>query len=124
MTKSGSKVEQPMMATSRIFSELHDTASSRIETMMDVQRELMDSFEGINNKLVDHLKKEVELTSEFVGKFTGVRSVSDATTTYWEWVAKEMELLAADGRQMLVHGEKVMESSHRLFGNGRQSAGS
>jgi Phasin protein len=105
-------------------SELLDVAKKQIESLLEVQKELMQTLEGINHELFNRAKKEADLASEFVGKLAAARSVPDATTTYQEWATKEMELLAADGRQMFAHGEKIMQASRRLFSNGMHSAGS
>ena len=103
-------------------SELLDVAKKQIESLLEVQKELMQTLEGINHELFNRAKKEAELASEFVGKLASARSVPDATTTYQEWATKEMELLAADRRQMFAHGEKIMQASRRLFSNGMPSA--
>jgi hypothetical protein len=110
-------------AATLIPSELIDVAKKKVEALLEVQKELMQTLEGINHELFNRAKKEAELASEFVAKLASVRSVPDATTTYREWATKEMELLAADGRQMFEHGEKIMQASRRLFSNGMHSAG-
>src|SRR6202051_2059823 len=104
-------------------SELLDVPKKQIESLLEVQKELMQMLEGINHELFNRAKKEAELASEFVGKIAAARSVPDATSTYHEWASKEMELLAADGHQMFAHGEKLMQASRKLFSNGMPSTG-
>ena len=106
-----------------IASELLETARKQIEALLEVQKELMQTLEGINHDVFSRAKKEADIASEFVGKLAGARSIPDATTTYQEWATKEMELLAADGRQMFEHGGKLMQASRRLFSNGMHGAG-
>jgi hypothetical protein len=96
-------------------SELVDVAKNKIEAVMEVQKEMMQTLGGINHDLFIRAKKEAELASEFVTKLAGAWSVPDATTTYHEWATKEMDLLSADGQQMFEHGEKIMRASWRLF---------
>jgi hypothetical protein len=109
-------------AASLIPSELIEVSRKRIESLLAVQKEMMQMLEGINQDLFNRAKKEAELASEFVGKLAGVRSIPDATSTYHEWATKEMELLAADGQQMIANGEKLLQASRRLFSNGMHSA--
>jgi cell division septum initiation protein DivIVA len=123
MTQENPSFDKVTQAAMIIPSELLDVAKKKIESLLDVQKELMQELEGINHELFARAKKEAELASEFVGKLAGVRSVPDATTTYHEWATREMELLAADGRQMFAHGEKIMQASRRLFANGMRSTG-
>jgi len=110
-------------ATTLIPSELLGLAQKQIEALLEVQKELMHVLEGINRELFVRATKEAELASEFVGKLAAARSVPDATTTYREWATKEMELLAADGRQMFEHGGKMMQASRRLFSGSMHRAG-
>ena len=79
-------------------SELLDVAKKQIESLLEVQKELMQTLEGINHELFNRAKKEADLASEFVGKLAAARSVPDATTTYQEWATKEMELLPTVAR--------------------------
>jgi hypothetical protein len=118
MTQTNSDFDKATQAATLIPAELLDVAKKKIESLLEVQKELMETLEGINHELFNRAKKEAELASEFVGKLANVRSLPDATSTYHEWATKEMELLAADGRQMLEHGEKIMQASRRLFSNG------
>jgi hypothetical protein len=98
--------------------EILDMARQKIESLLEVQKEMVHTLESINQDVFNRAKKEAELTAEFITKLTAVRSVPDATTTYHEWASREMELLAADGRQLIVNGEKIMQASRRLFSNG------
>jgi hypothetical protein len=113
-----------MQGATLIPSEIIDVTRRRIESLLEIQKEMMQMLEGINHELFSRAKKEAELASEFVGKLASAKSVPDATSTYHEWATKEMELLAADGRQMFEHGEKIMQASRRLFSNGMHSTGS
>ena len=106
-----------------IPSELLETARKQIESLLEVQKELMQTLEGINHDMFSRAKKEADIASEFVGKLASARSIPDATATYQEWATKEMELLAAAGRHMFEHSGKIMQASRRLFSNGGHSAG-
>jgi hypothetical protein len=123
MNQATPNVEKAMQSATLIPSELIEITRKRIESLLDVQKELMQMLEGINHDLFNRAKKEAELASEFVGKLASVRSVPDATSTYHEWATKEMELLAADGHQMFANSEKLMQASRRLFSNGMHSTG-
>jgi len=96
--------------------ELLDLAKRRVDALIEAQKEFIAAFEGIHHEMFDRARAEAELTSEFVGKLSAVRSVPDATTTYREWANRELELLAEDGRNLFANGEKIMQASRRLFG--------
>jgi hypothetical protein len=111
-----------LSATALVHPEVIDFARKRMETLLEVQKEFMQTLEDFNRDLFSHAKAEAELVSEFMGKLTSVRSLPDATTAYQEWASREMELLAQDGRSMFANGEKLLQASRRLFTNGASGA--
>jgi len=111
-------------ATPLVQPEIAEFARKKVESLLEVQKELMQTLEGINRDLFNRAKAEAELASKFVGKLADVRSVPDATTAYQEWASREMELLAEDGRHMFENGEKILQASRRLFTNGMHDAAS
>src|SRR5215470_13489707 len=123
MTVTNPDFDKATQEMTLIPTEVVGLARKQIESLLDVQKEMMQALEDINHELFARAQKEAELASEFVGKLAGARSVPDATTTYREWATKEMELLAADGRNMFEHGGKIMQAGRRLFSGGVHSAG-
>jgi len=111
-----------LSATALVHPEIIDFTRKRMEALLEVQKEFMQTLEGFNRDLFSHAKAEAELVSEFMGKLTSVRSLPDATTAYQEWASREMELLAQDGRNMFANGEKLLQASRRLFTNGASGA--
>jgi hypothetical protein len=123
MTQTSANTDKMMQSATLIPAEIMEVTRKRIESLLEIQKEMMQMLEGINHDLFSRAKKEAELASEFVGKLASAKSVPDATSTYHEWASKEMELLAADGHQMFAHGEKLMQASRKLFSNGMPSTG-
>ncbi|HMA71476.1 MAG TPA: phasin family protein [Xanthobacteraceae bacterium] len=123
MTVTNPDFDKATQEMTLIPTEVVGLARKQIESLLDVQKEMMQALEDINHELFARAQKEAELASKFVGKLAGARSVPDATTTCQEWASKEMELLAADGRHMFEHGGKLLHASRRLFTESMQSAG-
>ena len=124
MTETNRDFEKTTQEMTPIPTEFLGLARKQIESLLEVQKELMQTLEGINHELFTRAQKEAELASEFVGKLAAARSVPDATTTCQQWASREMELLAADGRHMFEHGGKIIHASRRLFSNGMRGAAS
>jgi hypothetical protein len=123
MTQTNSNLEgAALSATALVHPEIIDFTRKRMEALLEVQKEFMQTLEGFNRDLFSHAKAEAELVSEFMGKLTTVRSIPDATTAYQQWASREMELLAQDGRNMFANGEKLLQASRRLFANGANGA--
>jgi hypothetical protein len=116
MAQTDSKLDSAALsATALVHPEIIGFARKRMEALLDMQKEFVQTLEGFNRDLFSHAKAEAELVSEFMGKLTSVRSLPDATTAYHEWASREMELLAQDGRNMFANGEKLLQASRRLF---------
>jgi Phasin protein len=122
MSDQDTRADKPIPTAIPLFHpELLDMARTRIEGLIEIQKEMMRTFESINHDMLNRMKAEAELASEFIAKLSGVRSVPDATTAYKEWASREMELLADDGRHIMANGEKLMQASQRLFSKGTQT---
>jgi phasin protein len=102
-------------AIAMMHPEILDFARKRMDALLEVQKDFMQTLEGINHDWFNRAKAEAELASEFVGRLSAARSVPDATTTCQEWASRELELLAEDGRHMFANGEKIIQASRRLF---------
>lgn len=111
-------------AAAAIPAELLGAATRKIADVLEVHKDLLETFEAINHEFFCRAKKEADLASDFVEQFGSVRSIPDAATVYRDWATKWMELLAADSRQLFEHGEKIAHASRRLFTNGGNGAGS
>lgn len=122
-THTDSQPDRPGFSAIPLFHpELFDMARTRIAALLEIQREVMHTFESINHDLLNRMKAEAALASEYMSKLSAVRTVPDATMAYKEWASREMELLAEDGRHMMANSEKLMQASQRLFAEGTQGA--
>jgi DNA-binding transcriptional regulator GbsR (MarR family) len=93
--------------------------AKRIETFMEVQKQLIETFEQLNREQLARVKQETELASEFAGKVTKARSVPEIMTAYQEWLSKRMALFTEDGRKLFEDSQKVVNTTMRLLSNGR-----
>ncbi|MGC1998050.1 MAG: phasin family protein [Pseudolabrys sp.] len=75
--------------------------SKGVETVKEVQKQLLDTFEQFNRQQTARAKQEMELASEFAGKITNARSVPDVMNAYQNWISKRMALYVEDGQRAL-----------------------
>jgi hypothetical protein len=64
--------------------------SKRVETVKEVQKQLLFTFEQLNREQLTRAKQEIELASEFAGKVTRARSLPDVMNAYQNWISKRM----------------------------------
>ena len=94
--------------------------SKRIGTITEMQKELLDTFEQFNRAQLAHVKREMDLASEFVGKVTAARSVPDVMGAYQVWVSRRMAFFAEDGGKLFQESQRVVNATMKLLVEGPQ----
>jgi len=92
----------------RVPPDLAKLGESQAEAMMDMQKELLATYEQISRAWLERVKAEADLWSELAGKISGARSVPDAVGAYQESVAHRMQMAAEDGRRLFDDMQKMM----------------
>ena len=95
--------------------------SKRVETVKEVQKQLLDTFEQFNRQQLARGKQEMEFASEFAGKITSARSVPDVMNAYQNWISKRMALYVEDGRKLFEDGQRVLNTTMKLLSIGKES---
>ena len=113
-TRAGTGTKQNLMP-----GDFAEFGAKRIETFMDVQKQLVETFEQLNREQLARMKQETELASEFAGKVTKARSIPDIMTAYQGWLSKRMALFTEDGRKLFEDSQKVVSTTMRFLSNGR-----
>src|SRR6478735_1763183 len=72
--------------------------TKRVETVNEVQKQLLDTFEQFNRQQLARGKQEMEFASEFAKEITSARSVPDVMNAYQNWISKRMTLYVEDSR--------------------------
>src|SRR5215831_3952803 len=81
-------------------TELVELGMSRLGAMLDLQKDLLGTLEGINRDWFARARSEAELTSALARKLTGVRTLPDATSACREWIDQRMHLASEDSRRL------------------------
>ena len=62
--------------------------STRMESLLDMQKRVVESFEQFNRAQVERAKRETELASDFAAKVTSARSLPEVMNAYQDWLSK------------------------------------
>ena len=95
---------------------------TRVQAMINLQKELFATFEQINQNWFDRAKSEMRLASELSAKLTAAHSFPDATAAYQEWLNQRMQMLADDGRHFFADSQKLIKTGVRALANGQLGA--
>jgi hypothetical protein len=101
--------------------ELADVMQKQFAAMVELQKDLFETFADTNRDWSARAKAEAELASELTAKVTSARSVPEAMAICQEWTSRRMALMAEDGRRLLSDSQKFMEKGARLLSNGWQA---
>ena len=96
-------------------AELAELGKKRIEAIVEIQKELLETFESINQAWFDRARSEASLTSELVSKISGARTVPETADAYRECLGKRMDLLADDSRRFFADSQKFFHLGARFL---------
>jgi hypothetical protein len=116
---ANSETRDAKAAANLMAGNFLEFGTKRIESFMEVQKELVDTFEQFNREQFERAKQETELASRFAGKVTSARSIPDVMAAYQEWISNRMELFAEDGRKLYEDSQKVVNATMKLLSNGK-----
>lgn len=109
-----------------VSSSLHATpwkvtafGKKQFEEFMNAQIRLLDQSQERNKYWFERVRYQVNSVSEVALKMMAAGSPPDAMKTYQEWISRQFELMAEDGKRILEDTQKLMMNRIYLLPNGR-----
>ena len=96
-----------------VQAELSKLGEAQTEAMLEVQKELLATYEQISQAWLARVKAEADLWSELATKMSAVRSLPDAPNAYQQGVARRVEMAADDGRRLFEDTQKIVNTMTR-----------
>jgi hypothetical protein len=96
-------------------AELAEFGKKRIEAIVEIQRELLETFEAINQAWFERARSEASLTSELMSKLSTARTVPETASACRECLGKQMDLLADDSRRFFADSQKFFHLGARFL---------
>ena len=106
--------------TSTTAQDFLQIGAKRFESLMEVHKRLLDTFEQVQRDRLARATEETKLASEFAAKVTSARSISDIMAIYQQWITKCERMIAEDGRKFLDDSQKVANAALSLLSNGTE----
>jgi hypothetical protein len=104
-------------------NDFFQMGARRFDSLMEVHKELLETFERVQRDRLTRTMQETKLASEFAAKVTSARSIPDVMAIYQEWITKCAALLAEDSRKFLDDSQKVANAALSLLSDGRANGG-
>lgn len=93
---------------------IFEVGKERTESMLHMQKELLDTYEQVSRAWLARVKSEVDFWSELAAKLTATRSAPEALEAYQKCAAQRMQMAAEDGRRLSEDCQKIM---HKVTGS-------
>jgi len=106
--------------TSTTAQDFLQIGAKRFESLMEVHKKLLDTFEQVQRDRLARAMEETKLASEFAAKVTSARSIPDIMAIYQQWITKCEKMIAEDGRKFLDDSQKVANAALSLLSNGKE----
>jgi len=104
-------------------NEFFQLGAKRFESLMEVHKELLDTFERVQRDRLARAMEETKLASEFAAKVAGARSVPEIMAIYQDWMTRCAQMFDEDGRKFLDDSQKVANAALCLLSNGQGRGG-
>jgi hypothetical protein len=111
------KAKQPSGA-SWIPPEFALMGGKPVEALVEMQKQILDSFDEANRAWLARARLEAVLGIELVNRLTTAHSIHAVASAYAECMSRHLDMLAEDGRRMLDDSKRLLKSGTRVFTNG------
>jgi len=88
--------------------QLVQLGQKKAETLLDLQRDLLDACDEANRDWATRFKSEVKLWSEFATKLVAAQTIPELAEAYGECLSQRAQLAAEDGQLLLAEGQKII----------------
>lgn len=92
-----------------------------LDFMTGAQKLMHEEMVFASSEMLDRARTEMHLLSEFVSKMAGSHSVKDLKTMYEECGQHQIDFIRRDSERVFRHGERMIETTSKLFGNRPES---
>jgi hypothetical protein len=104
-------------ATTRITR----TNQHTLDFVFGAQRAMLEEAMVASSELIDRMRTEIHLFSEFASKIAEAHSVNNIQTMATECTRHQIEFLRRESERLFKHGERMIETSAKLMHNWRQN---
>jgi hypothetical protein len=100
---------------------LTKTNKGVLDFTFGAQQAMLEEMIFASNEIFDRIRTETHLFSEFASKMASSHSVKDLKTLCEECGQHQIDFVRRDSERLFKHGERMIESTSKLFNNWPQS---
>lgn len=99
-------------------TQLLQLGKRQTDTVLNLQKELLNAYEEASRAWLSRVKSEVELWSNLAAKLNASRSVPEGLETYRDCVSQRVQMAAEDGQRLFDDGQKIIGVITRSLNGG------
>ena len=96
-------------------ARLTKTNKCALDFAFRAQKVMLEEMIFASNEILDRIRTETHLFSEFSSKMAGAHSVKDLKTMYDECGQHQIDFVRRDSERIFKHGERMIETAANLF---------
>ena len=87
-----------------------------MNVVFGAQRLMLDELVFVSNEMLDRMRTETHLFTEFASKLAEAHSVSNIRTMWEECGRHQIDFIRRDSERLFKHGERMIEKMSDLLG--------
>ena len=96
------------LATPFFMKEFANMGQKTFDTMMGLQKEILDAAHDINQQWIVGINAEATLAYELFTKLAAARSIPDAVSAFQDCGSRQLEILAQRSRGLMAASERIV----------------
>jgi hypothetical protein len=96
-------------------ARLTKTNKCALDFAFRAQKVMLEEMIFASNEILDRIRTETHLFSEFSSKMAGAHSVKDLKTMYDECGQHQIDFVRRDSERIFKHSERMIETAANLF---------
>lgn len=117
VTKPESRKESPQETSS---FNLHlpsfpALGKNTLDDIVEFQTDVLKGLESRNQMLVERMRSEADLASEYMNKFSAVRSISETASVFQDYVDKRTKMTTDDAKRLRADNQELLEAVGRFW---------
>jgi|ERR1700692_1229683 len=106
-------------SVAKTVARLTKTNKSALDFVIGAQKAILEETIFASNEILDRIRTETQLFSEFTSKLGGAHSVENLKTMYEECGQHQIDFVRRDCERLFKHGERMIETTSNLFNRQR-----
>jgi hypothetical protein len=100
-------------------SDFSAFGKAQTQGILNLQKELLETYQQASRAWLDRVKSEVELWSRLSAKLTATRSVPEAMEAYQKCIAERVQMAVEDGKRLFDECQNISQKIAGSLNGGR-----